>query len=160
VTASDSYSGRAEHLWILALAITALAGSWILEPSNEGCLLLSVPILGVKVLLPQICVSRTLLGVPCPGCGMTRSFAALIRGDILKAVIFNPMGPVLFLACLFQIPYRIIEYTGIWNRNSLWDRFRQRLDALACILLAGLMVVWIARLVCFFSAHDNLRCAF
>jgi len=160
VTAHDSYSGRAEHLWILALALAALVGAWVLEPSKDGGLLFSVPILGKKVLLPQTCVSRTLLGVPCPGCGLTRSFAALIRGDLLKAVILNPMGPVLFLACLFQVPYRIIEYVGVWDRSPLWDRFRRVLTAFLWIILAGLTVVWTLRLACFFSAYDNLRCAF
>lgn len=160
MTAYDSYSGRAEHLWILALALTALIGSWVLEPSEGGGLLLSVPILGEKVLLPQMCVSRTMLGVPCPGCGMTRSFAALIRGDLLSAVILNPMGPILFLACLFQAPYRIIEYTGVWDRSPLWNRFRRGLMASTWIIVAGLTVVWMARLICFFSAHGNLRCAF
>lgn len=151
----DPSSARAEHLWILALALTALLGSLALEPSADGGLLLSFPVLGRTALLPQTCPSRVLLGIPCPGCGMTRSFVALAHGDFLAAINYNPMGPILFLACLFQAPYRIIEYIGAWDRNPLWNRFRSRLAAFTWIILAGLTVVWIVRLTYFFSVHHN-----
>ena len=31
--------------------------------------------------LPETCLSKTLWGIPCPGCGLTRSFIYLAHGD-------------------------------------------------------------------------------
>ncbi|HYV06628.1 MAG TPA: DUF2752 domain-containing protein [Blastocatellia bacterium] len=45
-----------------------------------------------------ICGFKNLTGLPCPGCGLTHSFCALGKGDLLSAVAFNALGPLLFLA--------------------------------------------------------------
>jgi hypothetical protein len=45
----------------------------------------------------ELCWSKLLLGRPCPGCGLTRSFLALAGGDLPGAAAFNPLGPPLFL---------------------------------------------------------------
>jgi len=71
----------------------------------------------------------------------------MARGDLKQALTFNPMGPALFLACLFQIPYRIVEYSGVLKANSTWRRFKSVLAALAWALLSGLLAVGTARLV-------------
>ena len=40
------------------------------------------------------CQSYQLLGLHCPGCGMTRAAHALLTGDPAQAVAFNPLAPV------------------------------------------------------------------
>jgi hypothetical protein len=42
-----------------------------------------------------ICFLRRAFDLPCPGCGMTRAFGALARGDWGGAVAFHPWAPVL-----------------------------------------------------------------
>src|SRR4051812_16213315 len=44
--------------------------------------------------LPE-CNFLRLTGVPCPSCGMTTSFALLIRGDVIAAGRANPVGALL-----------------------------------------------------------------
>jgi hypothetical protein len=46
--------------------------------------------------LPPLCWSQILLGRECPGCGLTRSFAAIGRGAFREASLLNPLGPILF----------------------------------------------------------------
>ena len=41
------------------------------------------------------CPIRTVFGIRCPGCGMTHALVALLRGDIRRAVRFNPFVLVL-----------------------------------------------------------------
>ncbi|WP_299042334.1 DUF2752 domain-containing protein [uncultured Thermosynechococcus sp.] len=45
-----------------------------------------------------LCPFRAITGIPCPGCGLTRSFLAIARGDFENALRMHLFGPVLFLA--------------------------------------------------------------
>lgn len=45
-----------------------------------------------------LCLFRATTGIPCPGCGLTRSFMAIARGNVEDALRMHLFGPVLFLA--------------------------------------------------------------
>jgi len=40
----------------------------------------------------QVCVFKNATGIPCPSCGATRSMIALIGGDLISAILWNPIG--------------------------------------------------------------------
>lgn len=42
-----------------------------------------------------VCLLRRTTGIDCPGCGMTRAFSSLARGDWRAAVAFHPLAPLL-----------------------------------------------------------------
>jgi len=42
-----------------------------------------------------LCPLRRLLGIPCPGCGMTRALAHLAKGEWRAAVALHPLAPLL-----------------------------------------------------------------
>jgi hypothetical protein len=44
-----------------------------------------------------VCLSRRLFHLPCPGCGMTRAFAHLAKGEWSAALTAHPLAPVLAL---------------------------------------------------------------
>lgn len=46
---------------------------------------------------PGTCLLRTFVGIPCPGCGMTRSWVHLAHGDVTTAFFYNPFG-IVFMA--------------------------------------------------------------
>ena len=142
----DRETGRVEELWILALAVAAIAGSFILQPSEHGGLSVTVPLLGTRISLPEACMSRRIFGISCPGCGLTRSFVATARGDFRSAVKWNAMGPVLFVVVLFQIPYRALEYLGIWRHRKSWRRIKEVLGYIMWPLCGGLIIMWLVRL--------------
>jgi len=132
---------------MLVIALAALAGSFILQPSGQGGLFVYVPVLRQRIELPDTCMSRRLLGISCPGCGLTRSFVAIARGDLRGALAYNPMGPVVFLLVVLQIPYRVIEYKG-WCRSSpVWQSVTARLHLVTYALMAALIVAWVIRMV-------------
>ena len=54
--------------------------------------------------LPE-CSFRTLFGKPCPGCGITTSFAHFVRGEWRSAAFANPAGLLLALNCAGLIPW-------------------------------------------------------
>ena len=42
-----------------------------------------------------LCVFRYLTGLPCPGCGLTRSFSCILHGDFSRGYDYHPFGYVL-----------------------------------------------------------------
>jgi len=103
------------HLpWLIAgIAIPLLAVSMIVLEEER------VAIRGLSQHpLPQICISRRFLGINCPGCGLTRSIIFLMQGQFSTAFRLHPLGWLVLLLILFQVPYRIIcLHTGVKKMN-------------------------------------------
>lgn len=56
--------------------------------------------------VPHFCLMKKLLGIPCPGCGISHSVMAAFRFDLAKAWFANPAGIALALLFCFQIVAR------------------------------------------------------
>lgn len=63
--------------------------------------LLSLVLGQFRLTMPVSCLWKSLLGVPCPGCGLTRAFVSLGRGDFQAAWDFHPWAFLLFPLCLW-----------------------------------------------------------
>jgi hypothetical protein len=42
----------------------------------------------------SLCLTRRALGLPCPGCGLTRAVAQLVQGNFARAVALHPLAPL------------------------------------------------------------------
>jgi hypothetical protein len=82
------------------VCLAALAGSFVYGPYVHGG--------------PALCVSRALVGLPCPGCGLTRSFCALARGDVVGALRYHVFGPLVYV--LF------VSVSVLWSAELLRGR--------------------------------------
>ena len=71
--------------------------------------------------MPETCSSRTWFGIDCPGCGLTRSFIYLARGDWNAAFVVNRTGWLLALTVLGQFPYRWQTLKQIRARRAVTD---------------------------------------
>lgn len=89
----------------VALVVLLLAAALQVTPAKDGVILL-----GWR--LPEVCGSKRLLGVDCPGCGLTRSFVVGVRGDLAEATRLHPLGAVLLLFTAAQVPYRAARLLG------------------------------------------------
>jgi hypothetical protein len=87
-----------DRLW-LAIAVVVLAVAAAMSPSPSV-----LTLFGHEV--PTLCLFRLLTDVPCPGCGLTRSFVFLAHGMPIEAFRMNVLGPPLFVALAAQIPFR------------------------------------------------------
>lgn len=54
------------------------------------------------------CPSVALFGRPCPGCGMTTSWSALLHGDLGLAFSAHPLGPPSFLLFTASAAYALV----------------------------------------------------
>lgn len=50
--------------------------------------------------LPELCAFEAMTGLPCPTCGLTRSFAATAHGQLGLAFHYHAFGPFAFVALL------------------------------------------------------------
>jgi hypothetical protein len=96
--------------------------------------------------LPVTCSLRRLTGLPCPGCGLTRSLVALAHGDANAAWQFNPAGALVLVLLVLQIPLALLQEARRWaGRPPLPLSPLARLGAV--LLMSVLVGQWLVRLV-------------
>ena len=61
------------------------------------------------------CLFKSIFGIPCPGCGLTRGFRALFRGDIVSAFSYNILTIPIFLFLVIFLVLFVID--TLCNRN-------------------------------------------
>ena len=93
--------------------VVGAAALWYFDPTTVG-------------FLPACPLYQT-TGFACPGCGLTRGFHALFHGDVLTALDFNALIPVvtIFLAYIFVAMLSVAArgrglLFGNWNLVLLW----------------------------------------
>jgi hypothetical protein len=93
-----------------------------------------------------LCPFRALTGHPCPGCGMTRAFCALMHGELWRAVKLNPFSPLLFLAALIAWAKAAAAVFHVERLRSILDRSPRPNTFATGVLLALVLAWWAARL--------------
>lgn len=90
----------------------------------------------------------------CPGCGLSRAIAALLRGSWGTALTYHAFAPLCVIALI------IIGGTALLPEDY-WHTFIEKLDvierstAISLIMLIGLILYWVARLM--FTFADFIR---
>lgn len=102
---------------VLAIVVLTLAATMSIEGGKQ----VTPPLLSTP--LPELCYSRRLLNLDCPGCGMTRCFISLAHGDVVSAARYNLAGILFFGLVVAQIPYRAVQ---LWRIRRGMDELRPR----------------------------------
>ncbi len=59
------------------------------------------------------CFFKSTFGIDCPGCGMTRAFFALLKGDLMGSLAYNPgLIPFLITVTVLVIQLKIKHPRG------------------------------------------------
>jgi len=92
----------------------------------------------------NLCYLKATLGIPCPGCGLTRSYLALFKGDFYGAFYYHPLfilPPLLFLIVVLHykpnLKLKIIN--KLYNSKWFWIS-----------MTVLFLVVYIVRMILFF----------
>jgi hypothetical protein len=86
------------------------------------------------------CRFLDLTGKPCPSCGMSTSFALLVRGDVANSLRANAVGTLLALTCLLYIPWA--AWCAVRGRLYLVRSIEWTLTRLVVIFLVLMLLRW------------------
>jgi len=91
----------------------------------------------------SVCMLRRATGLPCPTCGLTRSFYAMGRGAVGEAFEAHPLGPLVFV--LFGVVW--VRSAGILLAGRAWLNGTARVLTWSLPFLAGAaLLLWVVRL--------------
>ena len=106
----------------------------------------ALPLVGLALLSAfdvSICPAKNLLGVPCPGCGLTRATEAMVRGEFAAMLRFHPLAPLLAPTLIYAIGRTLyVSATGKHPRDLL-ARLPSSFWTVALVVLVGF---WLARM--------------
>ncbi len=94
---------------VLILSMVIILLSFLMSAPGEE----QVYLPGTSVPLPGLCVTRSAMGIDCPGCGLTRCFISLAHGQFVRAWHFNPAGFLFYAVVVVQIPLRLVQILRI-----------------------------------------------
>lgn len=87
------------------------------------------------------CIMRIMTGLPCPGCGMTRSWVHLAHGDVLTAFEYNFFGPLAMFAAAGLVVYTVVALVRRRPPERLLDQLNPRILIVLLGLWLGYSVV-------------------
>ena len=89
------------------------------------------------------CSFKVVTGVRCPSCGMTTSWAYLVRGQIVNSVKSNCGGAFLGLVVIVMAPWALASgVRGRW----LWRPFNERMALVTALTLISITLIdWSVR---------------
>ncbi|MCB1303713.1 MAG: DUF2752 domain-containing protein [Leptospiraceae bacterium] len=82
----------------------------------------------------SICLFYSITGLPCPGCGMTRSIHYLMHGDVIHSLQYHFFGWIVFLLCVYGTVTLFSDRACRFFEK--WEPRAQRFAIPALLLLA------------------------
>jgi hypothetical protein len=92
-----------------------------------------------------VCVFRSATGVPCLGCGLTRSLSCTLRGEVVAAWSYHPFGPVAATVLVLIGVLGILPRPAhVWLAGAIARR-QGLADALRVALVGSFLLYGVAR---------------
>jgi len=89
----------------------------------------------------QICFFKGLIGIPCPGCGITHAWMSFFSGNLREALHWHP----LFWTVPFCFGLFFYDRFGGWGKGF-------RTDVIWASILGAFILVYVIRMVLFFPS--------
>ncbi len=130
-------------------------GQWVFELIPifvlMGILFAGIFISSDELPSKTLCLAKQMLGIDCPGCGMSRAFLLIPRGELLHALHLNAASVALYLLFIIMLATLIgRRFQKNFFSSPFWSQTRFYLAQLVIFLLIG---HWIAKLYLFFSVN-------
>lgn len=92
------------------------------------------------------CLFRFVTGLPCPGCGGTRAFAAILRGDLIHAFFYHPVVPFCYILYVIFMVTQTLERILRRTVNLRFHGLSFRLEYVYVAVLL-ILVQWIIKII-------------
>jgi hypothetical protein len=118
--------GRLSHWVVLAACGAIFSGALLLSPVSPASSHLTL----FTWELPSTCSFHNLTGLPCPGCGLSRSIVAAVHGDLAGSWEYHRLGALTLFYIVLQLLFRIgmlgapavtmrLLGSGVWLNRGL-----------------------------------------
>ena len=98
----------------------------------------------------SLCPHKLLTGLPCPGCGITKSLIFFYQGDICKSLSYHIFGPfVIFFSIIVIFVLSFEIYTQKEYFNSIF--FSKKIAYILAFILGGYHLI---RIIYFIATHS------
>lgn len=95
---------------------------------------------------PFKCLILSFTGIPCPSCGLTRSFTALAQGKFILSLQKHPFGLPLFFFFLLTTIHLILEILSKKKVNSQIYNWLSN-KKIQCLILISLLIYYGGKLL-------------
>ena len=142
--ANDSIKSAARSPLFTPVLAPVMQNRWVI--ALLGAAALFQVVLTAMGLPAWQCPLKAMLGVACPGCGLTRAMVLLAEGKWLTAVQLHAFAPV-------ALGIGLLLVTGMLLPARVRDRATDRLatiekrSGIFLWLIFGLLIYWIGRLM-------------
>ncbi|MDY7036858.1 MAG: DUF2752 domain-containing protein [Thermodesulfobacteriota bacterium] len=92
------------------------------------------------------CPIKLLLGIPCPGCGLTAAMAFLMQGRWRSAIVTHAFAPVFFAGIILALIVSMLPSSLHQKSVSLLASLERRTGFMPLLLML-LLVYWTSRLL-------------
>ena len=101
------------------------------------------------------CPVLSVLGVPCPGCGLSRAVTACIRGDWQYSLTMHAFAPLFLIAAAIVAAAALLPDR---QKRSLIIKVEalERRTGITAILLIAFVIYWLIRLLLFSETFIRL----
>ena len=92
------------------------------------------------------CLFHFVTGLPCPGCGGTRAFVSLLKGDLIHSFLYHPVVPFCFLLYVIFMVTQTMERILRRKTNLRFHALSFRLEYVYLALIL-ILVQWIVKII-------------
>lgn len=130
------------YMIILVLCSFILGGAAVIKPSTPESPSLQVG----GITLPSICIFRATTGLPCPGCGLTRSIVAAAHGQLAASFSHHRLGLITLIYIFLQFVFNLC-YLAVPKWRVSLSRYLKLLHKCIILLAVLFFMNWILNLI-------------
>jgi hypothetical protein len=91
---------------------------------------------------PTLCLFRKFTAIPCPSCGLTRAFGAILHGNFAAAIAFHHLSLLMFALVLASA---VVLAVDLWRKTDVWSRIFNKPTTYLAVAIA-LFANWLVAL--------------
>ena len=95
-------------------------------------------------LLDIHCIFKSIFGIPCPGCGLTRAFRAIFHGNFLEAEKYNILSiPIL----IFYLFFFILIILDCIKKTNKTETLLKKISNHYILIIIILIINWVINII-------------